>query len=403
MTERQKKRLTTLYLFAFMAAFALSGTMFSTALPKIIDDYRLSLGQAGLFPVCTSAGNLLAMLLTGLVGDRLKKSLFSGAAFLGMGAMLLLISLTPPFAALLLLMTLLGVLSSALNLIVTAYVSDLYGERRSRYINLLHVCFGVGSLLGPLYPMLLGRLGLAWRYAYLGLAAAVLLCGGGYFLTLARKGEPAPALSPDTGGGARALGYRQLLNCRGMPALCLMSFMYMGGHQGAFSTWFQTYLQISDPAAYPEAFTSVCMTLYWVGMVLSRLLGAALPRRIAPRSVILCGSALGMIALTLGLVVGQRPFWPLAAAVLGMATGVIYPLTFAISCQWFPHSSARVSSFVGVFSSLGSLVFGYLVGGVAEKSFEAAMWIPVGALAAVLLIVLARFPRRAESQLSKEG
>ena len=298
-------------------------------------------------------------------------------------------------------MTLLGVLSSALNLIVTAYVSDLYGDKRSRYINLLHVCFGVGSLLGPVYPMLLGRLGLFWRHAYLGLAAAVLLGGGGYFLTLARRGEPEMAVSPDTGGEA-ALGFGKLLKFRGMAALCLMSFLYMGGHQGAFSTWFQTYLQTSDPAAYPEAFTSLCMTLYFVGMVLSRLAGAALPRRVAPRGVILCGSALGLASLTLGLALNQKALWPLMTALLGLATGVIYPLTFAISCQWFPHSSARVSSFVGIFSSLGSVLFGYLVGGVAEKSFAAAMWIPVAALAAALLIVLFCFPK-AGDKLSKEG
>ena len=88
MTQQKKKRLITLYLFAFMAAYALSGAMFSTVLPKIIEDYRLTLSQAGFFPVCLNAGNLLAMLLTALAGDRFRKSLLTGAACLGLGAAL---------------------------------------------------------------------------------------------------------------------------------------------------------------------------------------------------------------------------------------------------------------------------------------------------------------------------
>ena len=393
MTEQKKKQLIVTYLFAFMAAFAISSTMFSTVLARIIGDYQLSMVQAGLFPVCTSVGNLLAMLLTGLVGDRLKKSRFTGALFVLMGVFLLGISFAPAFAALLGLMVLLGVSTSALNLMITAYVSDLYGEQRSRYINLLHVCFGVGSLLGPLYPMLLSKMGLLWNHAYLGLAVGVLVAGGCYFLSLSRRGEPAPAVAPIVDNTTQVLGYRALLSRRGMLALCAMSFLYMGGHQGAFSTWFQTYLQRTDPLLYPETFTSVCMTIYWIGMVISRLVGAVLPKRIAPRSMMLVGSVLGTLALTAGLMVGQRAFWPVAAALMGLATGVIYPLTFAISCEWFPDSSARVSSFVGIFSALGSICFGYLIGGIAEHSFQAAMWIPVCALTIVFFIVLLRFPK----------
>ena len=265
MNDRRRLKLTTAYLFAFMASFALSSTMFSTVLPKMIEDFHLSLSMAGLLPMCTSVGNLIAMALTGLVGDRASS-----------------------FAMLLAALLLLGVCTSSLNLMLTAYVSDIYGERRSRYINLLHVCFGIGSLVGPLYPTALGAAGLSWRFAYMMLAVVVLILSAAYFLTLRRLGAPASfaganaSAAPKEAGGAMGL-----LRSPSVWMLGIVSFLYMGGHQNAFSTWFQTHLQQANAALYPESLTSACMTIYWIGMVISRLIGSALPQKFSSRSIIL--------------------------------------------------------------------------------------------------------------------
>lgn len=35
-------------------------------------------------------------------------------------------------------MVILGIFGSILNLIVTAFISDLYGDKRAKYINLVH-------------------------------------------------------------------------------------------------------------------------------------------------------------------------------------------------------------------------------------------------------------------------
>ena len=83
--EKKKILLFTVYVYFFMIVFAVTGTMFSTALPRIIDDYQLSFSQAGLFSVFTSLGNLGAMAVTGWLGDRFPKSRMMGAVFLGMG------------------------------------------------------------------------------------------------------------------------------------------------------------------------------------------------------------------------------------------------------------------------------------------------------------------------------
>ena len=391
---KKKKILFTIYAYYFMVIFAVTGTMFSTALPRIIQDYQLSLSQAGLFSVFTSLGNLGAMAVTGWLGDRFRKSRMMGAVFMGMGFTLTFISKMPAFLILLILMVILGIFGSILNLIITAFVSDLYGEERARYINMVHTFYGLGSLLGPLYPMLLGRAGLTWRFSYLWLSILVFITGAAYFGILGIIKEPAD--NEETGKGEEGrneITLAGLMHYKGMAALCIMSFLYMGGHQNTFSIWFQTYLQTENRILYTPEYTSVCMTFYWVGMVISRFICARLSHKISPRRVILAGSISGILAMAFGMLLQTPAVWLSAVLWLGISTGAIYPMTFAISCEWFPECSARVSSLVGIFTSTGGMLCGWLVGKIAGcVSFNLAMYVPWISLAIVFWIVWRKFP-----------
>lgn len=396
--EKKRRVIFTLYAYSFMIAFALTGTMFSTALPRIIEDYNLSLSQAGLFSVFTSMGNLGAMAITGIMGDRYRKSILMGSVFIGISISLAFIGMMPPFLLLLCLMVLLGICNSILNLIVTAYVSDLYGEKRAKYINLVHMFYGIGSLIGPLYPMLLQKIGFHWTYSYLFLAVVVFAVGVSYFVVLVKVKEPVTAIKDQNENNRKKEkqygSLREIFSYKGMFALCIMSFLYMGGHQNTFSTWFQTYLQTENPAVYSVEFTSVCMTLYWIGMVISRTISASVSDKISPRSLILGGSFVGVCILTVGMLFQTPLVWIVTVTILGMCTGAIYPLTYAISCAWFPDSSAKVSSVVGIFTSVGSMTCGWLVGRIANTfSFYFAMLIPWISLGMVFVIVWRYFPK----------
>ena len=87
-TNQKRRSVTAVFVIVFMMAFALSGGMFSTALPKIIETYNLSLEQASLFSIFQSGGMLLANCFTALVVDKLDKNKMLGVMFLLMGGFL---------------------------------------------------------------------------------------------------------------------------------------------------------------------------------------------------------------------------------------------------------------------------------------------------------------------------
>ncbi|MCI8333701.1 MAG: MFS transporter [Lachnospiraceae bacterium] len=189
------------------------------------------------------------------------------------------------------------------------------------------------------------------------------------------------------------LTFLQILKAPMLIPLCLLNMIYMGGHQNIFANWFQLFLQTVDPVRYPESFTSFCMTVYWIGMLGSRLLSAYLADKIAPRRFILCGSFVGVLAQILGLACNQPLIWLLACALLGLCTGAVFPLTFAIAITWFPKNSARISSLIGIGTSIGGALISLITGRIAEGSFTLAMLVPVCSLAGVFLLMRFRFPR----------
>lgn len=367
----------------FMVAFAVTTTMFGTLLPMITADYGLSYGRAGLFAVFMGAGSLAAMPVTGLFGDRLPKTVSVGVIFLLMGAVMAAIYLRPAFWLLLGLVTLLNALGSMLNLMVTALFSDLFGEGRAKSISLLHLFYGLGSLAGPAYPMLVCQAGLGWQATYLWAGVFYLGLGVLYFLLPAAAGGvrmPAPA-----GAGARA---GRLGRDSRVVAMCALSFLFMGGYQSTFATWSQTYLQSPRGGLNTAAFTSLCMTVYWVGMVGSRLAGAWLSQRVGAGRLLAIAGAAGGATLLVGYLAARQGGWVAVMLLLGLCTGAVYPLLLSYSCGLFPQSPARISSLIGIFSSFGTMLFGWLVGLLFDAGLPgAAVLIPVAAMALSVLVV----------------
>ena len=164
MKSKDNRWLITLYMSLFMIFFALIITMFSTVLPKITELYGLSMTQVSMF---TIVQNYLATFISTflLIGwdDRFPKGIVIGIDALLMGFLLFGIETLPPYLVLMLLFSTLNMTTGILNNLITAFVSDIYGEKRTRYISMMHVFYSAGALFGPLLPGAVTSLTLSWE------------------------------------------------------------------------------------------------------------------------------------------------------------------------------------------------------------------------------------------------
>ena len=104
-------------------------------------------------------------------------------------------------------------------------------------------------------------------------------------------------------------------------------------------------------------------------------------------------SILGSLLLAVAIVGGTQILWQIGVAGLGILTGALFPLFIMLGCSLFPQNSGSASSFVGVAFALGSALFPYMLGFVAEYvELRIAIYISVLALLVIgILIPAGRF------------
>ncbi|MBC3516335.1 sugar MFS transporter [Neobittarella massiliensis] len=391
MKNTKKRSVVCIYLMVFMMAFALSINLFGTAQPRIIQGYRLSLEQASMFSVLQSIGMLVSNAIIGLVVDRLDKSRVAGIMCLVMGLILLAIGSMPPFWVLLALFALLGIVSNIVDNACASYMSDLYGDQRSKYISILHAFYGVGAMLGPLYVGFLTDHGHQWSLAYTLLSLLVMGGAIAYLCTLKIMGKPVALVQNTAADGTRQKApLKAMLASADLRILCIVSFLYAGFQM--YTVWLPTYLNQLDGQKYPLSFCAVLLSLFSGGVIVSRLINGIISKFISSRDYITLVSILSGAALIIGLLGQHKILWMAVSFSLGLLTGAIYTAKFVLACEYFPQFPATATAFTGLCTAVGSICFHALTGAVAQRfSFTGAMFIPVcSLLATFLLLILTR-------------
>ena len=182
MVNAKRLRITVIFVFVFMAAYALSMGMYSTLLPHIISFYGTNFKESSWFSITNDVGNLLAMGFTIVVVDKVNKNTLLGIMSILLGGIMVLIGTAPVLIIFLMMRIVLGMTGSVVDSLCAAYISDLYGEERSKYISILHMIYGIGSLLGPQYVFYTITQGSTWNMNYLMLGLVMVVAGGIFFV-----------------------------------------------------------------------------------------------------------------------------------------------------------------------------------------------------------------------------
>lgn len=377
--------LATAFTCVFMMGFALSNSMYGTLLPRIIDQYALSLKQASALAVAADAGQSGAMVVTLLLADRLDKRRLLTWMALAYGAALLATGVAPAYLVLLLVRLCVGLSGGLVDNLCATYISDLYGAQRARYISILHTLFAVGSMAAPLFAASCIAAG-GWQVAYL-ISGGLMAGAAVLFAVLARMGG---AVAPRLAGGGRAeaggaIPYRQILASPFIRWLCLGSALLSGVTY--LTIWLPTYLDWYDKSVYTVAFCTMLMTANYVGMILSRA-GLALLGTRMPAEDYLRWSSLASAVLVAAMILLHRPlFWLVGTLLFGVLSGASYTARVVLACKAFPRWSATATAITGVCGTLGSMAISAAVGTLADRGlYTLAMFIPVAALALVFCV-----------------
>ena len=329
-------------------------------MPSLIRSIKDTFGQtdAGigliyfLYAIAYAAGSFGGGPATEKLGRRtvlVAASLLHGAGLLGMGvapawAVFAGLSLPAGLGA--------GILDGGSN----GLFLDLFRSGRGRAMNLLHLFFSIGALSAPLVVGALVDGGVAWPLIVIGSGLALVPLAVGYAVASMPSGQPeqAPARAPAAGAATSGRGDRVL----SLPIVLLgvAIGVYVAAEVGV-SNWLVRFL---EPA--PLSTATLGLSLYWAGLAVGRFVSSLIADRFdhvrftAGCGVLLAAALVGAIA------VPSLPISIALFAVVGFASGPIFPMIQAIGGERFADRSAAVSGLLTGFGVVGGTVYPPLMG-----------------------------------------
>lgn len=368
-------------------------SLFSVAtgvmLTSIEMDYGVTTSAVGLIPAVSSGGESLAYVLGGFWRKRKIGMRELAAYFFCLFLVTLAIGLKPPFALLCLLYGLLGLLVGLLNFAGNTVVASAYDRDRGRYISILYVSMGIGCALASLYPTSALDRGVYWGRLYRQYALYVAMLASAATAALLprlRRLGDVSCGSREEGGGESALAFLMHKGRAKLAMLCMVALMYQG-HQIVLVSWITSYMTQWLHVDAIEA--GVTISLFSMGLLVSRLLSAWLSKRFTAWQMVVSGSLMGAALLAAGLLARSAPALMVTFPLAGMVTGWILPMVISRGYEFFPENPVAVASTINTASALGGMTFSWLAGVITQGiSFPAAISLTVLNLLAAALLML---------------
>jgi FHS family glucose/mannose:H+ symporter-like MFS transporter len=368
---------------AVYVAFAATGvalTIPGAILPLLLRRWSMSDARGGVLLFCYYAvGSFGSYIARG----RMNRSVARGAMVTVAGALCL--GWAGPWSA----YGAIAVYGLGLSLTMTS-ISLLQSQRfpaeRRLELTRLNLIWAIGAALGPWVALRSTRMGVVSQARAIAHVQSVLVGVAVFFAVAAAWAmwvEMSPVVDPSSMEGHAKHAPLQSKGTGRIPWPLLVLIFGATGVDAAAGGWLTSYAQRAGDSL---GITIGAATFLWVGALVSRVVhstkwAARLPERgVMATSLVAMSAALALlIAWPLGIVT------MIAAAVLGLAAGPVYPLVVAAALRHKENST------VFAIAGVGASILPLLTGAVStwRHSLAAGLGIPLAAAVVMTVLVVA--------------
>jgi fucose permease len=360
--------------------FAMTSDAVGSVIPRIIEEFRLSMKAAGAFHYVPMAAIAVGALGLGFLADRLgrKATIILGLVCYGMGSLLFAFGNSFGFFVVLLAISGLGV--SIFKIGALALVGDISKSSREHTatMNMVEGFFGVGAILGPAIVALLITAGMSWKYLYV---IAAMMCGVLIAIALLVRYPESKHV------GVEPVSFAQTLRMMRDPhalGFSLLIMLYVAV-EVAIYVWMPTYLE-GYGGSFPLLAT-YALTIFFVLRALGRFIGIWLLQHFVWRTVLAWFSG-AILACFAGSLAGGRELAVWLLPLSGLFMSVMYPTLNSKGISGFDRSQhGAVAGVILFFTALAAAV-GPLAMAAVSDAFGAASFGFVLATGFALLLCL---------------
>lgn len=291
-------------------------------------------------------GFMIAAVVGGIVSDRVGKKLVLQVACGLLLAGSVVWSLAGSLSAAFVGGALMGLGGGIIESMSTSVLSDMYPGRRKFLLNFSQIIYCLGAIAGPAVMSWLLPLGVSWRVCFAGIAVASLL-----LVVLYSRATLPSVSSQEERIHFEAL--KAIVRRRTVVLPCVAIFFYVLV-EASLVMYGNAYLQTIHQA--PERWAIAFISLFWIGMMLSRWGCAVIPERIPYVPLIVALLLLTALTLVLQQWASNWVSCLILLVLTGTALSGIWPLIVGLSAALNSRHSGTVLGITIAAGSLGCVV-----------------------------------------------
>jgi fucose permease len=339
------------WLCAVLAALGAVVASIGPLLPELARITQAPVGRVGLLISALFGGTLIAQTLSAVLLRRAGMRAVVAGALVACAAGVAGLATAPTLALLLAAGAVVGIGYGFGSIGINLVASGLVPSRPGLVLNLCNACYGGGAVAGPLVAGALLRGG--------GEARGLFLYGGALLAALLTLVALVPAGTP--GRPASEASATRASLPRAPLAMLALFLGLAGGVEAGVSGWLATYAERTLTLAPADA--AILTSQYWAWYLGGRILVTAASLRLRPEPLLAC-SAAGLVAgaLTMAAGTSHAPGTAAAVALLGVFTGPVYPLVFAVLTSQFAGRAATAAATIASAGSVGATALPWAMG-----------------------------------------
>ena len=364
-----------------MLTFGIVLTTLGAALPEVIDRFGIDKAQAGSLFLLMTFGILAGSLVFGPMvdGQGYKGILIVAMALIAAGLEGMASASSINFLRVSI--ALIGFGGGIVNGGTNALVADISTEGKGASLNLLGVFFGIGAVG---VPFILATLGDQFTSATLIAAVgALVLIPLFYVLVTSFPAPKQPQGFPIAAAGRLTKD----------PLLLLMGFMLFleSGMEITVGGWTSTF--VNEVLSVTPRTALIVLSLYWLGMMLARLVLATVLRKAKPTRVLYACITTGLIAAVLLISTGNLVVASVGVFLLGVGFSATVPMVLGFVGERYVQLSGTAFSLVIAMALLGGMLIPWMTGVLGGRfgMRSSFLIVPVAlVILGILLSILAR-------------
>lgn len=353
--RKQTALIVTYGAFFSFLIFGFTDNLKGPLLPVLLNEFNLSYAQGSNILLMLYLGFMLSILGSGFIAGKFGNRvvlILSGtiitAAVAGMSIVQDKLLLYPLFFSI-------GIALGGIEMGANGAITDIYHENSGKYLNLLAVFHGAGSMAAPWIVGIMMETGLPWQTVYKASVFPILLFPV-IFLFIKLAAGKIPLGKPKNNGESSNLFHN--LN---VLLLAVLIFLYVAG-EISFASWIVDYLYKVRSFSLKSA--SIMLTVFWGLVMLGRFIASFVVDRIGYMRSLIITVCLAIISFGTGIIPGK--VFSYLLPLTGFFFALIFPTVTALAARLFPDDKHKVFSFLFFFAGLGGLVGPWIVGYTAN-------------------------------------